>query len=69
MKRKKQWKEGCGKRWKQAMRWQKNRIDPVSPEKVPSTPAIKEHTARPVLPKAPGVFKYATLQNLTLNEL
>jgi len=28
-----------------------------------------EHTARPVLPKAPGVWKYATLQNLTLDEL
>ena len=31
--------------------------------------ACWEHTARPVLPKAPGVWKYATLQNLTLDEL
>lgn len=30
---------------------------------------FQEHTARPVLPKAPGVWKYATLQNLTLDEL
>jgi len=28
-----------------------------------------EHTARPVLPKALGVLKYATSQNLTLDEL
>jgi hypothetical protein len=28
-----------------------------------------ESEARPVLPKAPLVFKYATLQNLTLDEL
>ena len=30
---------------------------------------LREHTARPVLPKAPGVWKNATLQNLTLDEL
>jgi len=30
---------------------------------------FEEHTARPVLPKAPGVLKYATSQNLTLDEL
>ena len=31
--------------------------------------ARRKHTARPVLPKAPLVWKNATLQNLTLDEL
>ena len=29
----------------------------------------QESEAQPVLPKAPGVLKYATSQNLTLDEL
>ena len=39
------------------------------PSAVAKLKVIGEHTARPVLPKAPGVWKYATLQNLTLDEL